>query len=132
MTAALRSTSDCDNASPAMKICASVTQPRASGCWMKALSIDGTKCAAVTPCSTISSASRTGSLWASGSAMATLAPASSGQNNSYIETSKVSGVLCSITSPGPSRYWACIHSTQFRTFRWLSCTPFGVPVEPEV
>lgn len=66
-----------------------------------ASSIDGTKCTVLTEYSSITRARYAGSRCPSGSATTTAAPVCKVQNSSHVEISKVIGVLCRTTSPGP-------------------------------
>ncbi|GAA4680601.1 hypothetical protein GCM10023197_41270 [Gordonia humi] len=55
-----------------------------------------------------------------------------GQNSSHTDTSKVIGVFCSTRSAAEIGWSASIHARRFTTARWLTVTPFGRPVEPDV
>jgi hypothetical protein len=95
-------------------------------------SIDGTKWTVVTALSTMSPRRYPGSLWPPGAASTSRAPVTSGQKNSHTDTSKLVGVFCRTTSVGPSGWSFCIQSSRFTMARWLTTTPFGWPVEPDV
>ncbi|GLY85080.1 hypothetical protein Airi02_030090 [Actinoallomurus iriomotensis] len=97
-TAWNRSRRCADSASPLQMTSRSVVQSRAAGSRTKSWSIEGTKCAIVTPVRRISSARYAGSRWPSGLATTRVAPEMSGRNSSHTETSKPSGVFCRIRS----------------------------------
>ncbi len=60
------------------------------------------------------------------------APASSGENSSRTETSKLSDIRCSSASPAPSSQHRSPQASRLTTLRCQFITPFGCPVEPEV
>ncbi|SLH16594.1 Uncharacterised protein [Mycobacteroides abscessus subsp. abscessus] len=60
------------------------------------------------------------------------APICKGQKNSHTDTSKVAGVFCNTASAAVRPYSACIHTRRLTIAAWLTATPFGRPVEPEV
>ena len=93
---------------------------------------DGTKCATVTPRSATVLTRYAGSRWPSGTAMTSSAPICNGQNSSHTDTSNVTGVFCSTLSCSVRRYSSCIHNSRLTMAAWLTATPFGRPVEPEV
>ncbi|BDT89226.1 hypothetical protein FMUAM8_49900 [Nocardia cyriacigeorgica] len=95
-------------------------------------SIDGTKCAVVMPCSAMIRARYTGSRCPSGLATTRRAPVCNGQKNSHTDTSKVDGVFCKTASSAAIGYSCCIHSSRLTMAPWLTATPLGRPVEPEV
>ena len=99
---------------------------------MNAASIDGTKCTVVTPRAAISPARYPGSRCPPGRASTSRAPASSGQNNSHTDTSKLTGVFCSTASRPPSPNTPCIHASRFTIPPCGTHTPFGRPVDPDV
>ena len=65
-------------------------------------------------------------------AMTSVAPTCKGQKNSHTDTSNVAGVFCITTSSAVREYSACIHSSRLTIERWLTATPLGRPVDPEV
>ncbi|BDU08629.1 hypothetical protein FMUBM48_48920 [Nocardia cyriacigeorgica] len=95
-------------------------------------SIDGTNEVMVTRCRPMISDRYSGSRCPSGAAISMRAPTASVPNSSHTDTSKVTGVFCSTTSAGFIRYSAVIQAIWFTTEAWLTATPFGRPVEPEV
>jgi hypothetical protein len=76
----------------------SAVQPSTPRVIRKMPSIDGTKCAVVTPARTISSISPAGSLCSSGAGANSVAPCCNVQKNSHTETSKLKVVFCKTTS----------------------------------
>ena len=92
----------------------------------------GTKCSVVTPSRRIVSTRYAGSRCPPGRAITIRAPASSGGKSSRAEASKLTGVFCSTTSPGPSGHASPIHPMTFASARCSTITPLGRPVEPEV
>ena len=66
----------------------------------------------------------------SSSAMTTRPPDSSGTHSSYVEASKAYGECRSTRVCAPRRQIRSRASA--RTLRWVTMTPFGSPVEPEV
>ncbi len=68
----------------------------------------------------------------SGGAITEVAPESSGRSSSESAASKLGEANCRTRQPGPSsqrRMWVL---TRCGTPRWLTSTPLGLPVEPEV
>jgi hypothetical protein len=65
------------------------------------------------------------------SATTTVKPRVSVQNSSRTEMSKESEVTASQV-PGSAPTLSSIPAKKFITLRWLTTTPFGLPVEPEV
>ncbi|SLH58226.1 Uncharacterised protein [Mycobacteroides abscessus subsp. abscessus] len=53
-------------------------------------------------------------------------------NSSHTEASKVNGVLCSTTSVSSRPLSAIFHAIWLTIAAWVTATPFGRPVEPEV
>nr|WP_232313327.1 hypothetical protein [Paenibacillus sp. P22] len=94
--------------------------------------MEGTKCRVVAELRSIASRIASGLASSFGGRSATEQPAISHQNSSHTETSKVAGVLWRMTSSGPSGYAFCIHSMRLTALPWLTLTPLGMPVEPEV
>jgi hypothetical protein len=94
--------------------------------------MDGTKCTVVTDSRAMTSTISCGSRCACASAATRVAPVMNAHSSSHTDTSKVYGVFCSTTSPGPMRYSSCIHPSRLASDRCVICTPLGAPVEPEV
>src|SRR5207247_1374803 len=63
---------------------------------------------------------------------ATLPPLTNGQNTSATDASKLTVAFCSTRSPSPSPNTSLIHLRQLLTPPWLTITPFGTPVDPDV
>ncbi len=83
---------------------------------------------AVTPWSAISSRTRAGV--GSSVAMTISPPVSSGTHTSYVAASKACGEWNRMRRCAASRHrWSHARAT---TSEWVTATPFGVPVEPEV
>src|SRR6185437_8208062 len=127
-----RSTRDAGSASPLHTTHVRPEHRADSSCARNASSIDGTKCAFVTPCWRIASLRYSGSLCPPGRAITSFDPDCSVQKNSHTDTSKLNGVFCSTTSDGPKPYIRCIHTRRLTTPRCSFIAPFGVPVEPDV
>ncbi|GGN66695.1 hypothetical protein GCM10011610_01920 [Nocardia rhizosphaerihabitans] len=120
------------SASPLQNTRRSPAPPAARGSVTNSDSIDGTKCAVVMDFSVMIRARYAGSRCPSGAAITRRAPSCSGQKNSHTDTSKVAGVFCRTASVWSSGYSACIHRNRLTIAAWVTPTPFGLPVEPEV
>ncbi len=61
-----------------------------------------------------------------------VAPARAAAYRSKVDRSKWSGAWLDTTSSATTAYSSAAQSTNPRQARWLSITPFGVPVDPDV
>src|SRR5690606_24015207 len=95
-------------------------------------SMGGTKCKVVMNFFSMILSKTLGSLCTSGGAMTNRAPIDRGQKNSHTDTSKVKGVFCKTQSLWVKSYSDCIQRIRFAIAAWLTATPFGAPVEPDV
>ncbi|MNR39072.1 hypothetical protein D3C85_1572400 [compost metagenome] len=85
-------------ASPLQTMRLSPPQASTPASWIKAWSIDGTKCKVLMAWSMMVSIKRAGSRCTPGAATTRRAPVISGQKNSHTDTSKLNGVFCSTES----------------------------------
>ncbi|GAB4584563.1 hypothetical protein Ntsu_23950 [Nocardia sp. IFM 10818] len=70
--------------------------------------------------------------YAAGGTTATVAPTASATSSSSIEMSKLGDTACAITASEPTPKAAPEPVTRFARPRWVTPTPLGRPVEPEV
>ncbi len=64
--------------------------------------------------------------------ISTLPPVVSAANSSKVATSKPNEAASSTRRPDAAPAWATRVSTALRTVAWVTLTPLGTPVEPEV
>ncbi len=94
--------------------------------------VAGVACMTVAPVSASSPASRRPSTACSLVTTCTRAPLMSGAYSSRPAMSKVTGVTAARVSPGASPVSRAIARSRLTRLRWVTSTPLGRPVEPEV
>ncbi len=129
-----RSTRLRSNASPAnstYRMC-SVASGRAARAGSMTVSADGVWLSTVTRSRAHSSANSSGSQVVSRGTTTSFPPCSRHPNISYMDTSNEQAWNRVHTSSGPRPYPSAVASSRLSTLRWVTRTPLGRPVEPEV
>src|SRR6185437_1915807 len=80
----------------------------------------------------IQSATALGKRAVTASKRQTAAPRLRLAQRSKMERSKWKGAWLATRSAGPRLIWSAAHSMKLRAWPWVSMTPLGTPVEPEV
>ncbi len=132
VSARARAASSAGSASPPQKSRRSVRHSASAGWSTTTRSTDGTSWSTVIPSRRTASSSSPASRCAPGGAMTSVAPASSGAQNSHTDASKPMGVFCSRRSAGARGKARSIQAIWLASARCGTPTPFGSPVEPEV
>ena len=73
-----------------------------------------------------------GSVRSADAAMTSVDPDTNAVMMSSTEASKLNDANCSTFTPGPAPSTGPMAAHRFTRLAWLTCTPFGTPVDPEV